>query len=51
VAGVVESVPAGFHHAIALTDVAGTGEDPERVPRRLLRRAGARIVREAVRGG
>ena len=44
------SVPAGFHHAIALTDVARPGEDPERVPRRLLRRAGAGIVRAGLRG-
>ncbi|MGD0371910.1 MAG: glycerate kinase [Candidatus Dormibacteria bacterium] len=50
VAGVVESVPAEFHHAIALTDVARPGEEAERVPRRLLRRAGAGIVRDAVRG-
>lgn len=51
VAGVVELVPAGFHHAVALSDIARPGEDPERVPRRLLRRAGALIVRAAVRGG
>ena len=51
VAGVVELVPAGFHHAIALTDVARAGEAPERVPRRLLRRAGAGIVRAGIRGG
>ena len=50
VAGVVTSVPAGFHHAIALTDVARPGEDPERVPRRLLRRVGAGIVRAGLRG-
>jgi glycerate kinase len=50
VAGVVESVPTGFRHAVALTDVARPGEAPERVPRRLLRRAGAGIVRAEIRG-
>ena len=48
VAGVVESVPAGFQRAVGLTDVARPGEDPKRVPRRLLRRAGAGIVRDLV---
>ena len=51
VAGVVESVPEGFHHAVALAEVARPGEESERVPRRLLRRAAARIVRDAAGGG
>jgi len=51
VAGVVESVPAGFHRAIALTELAAPDESAERMPRRLLRRAGALLVRDAVRGG
>ncbi|MGD1054415.1 MAG: glycerate kinase [Candidatus Dormibacteria bacterium] len=47
VAGEVRSDPGGFRRTLALAELAGPGEDPLRVPRRLLRRAGARIVREA----
>jgi len=51
VAGEVRSDPVGFRRSISLADVAGPGEDPRRVPRRLLRRVGAQIVREMASGG
>jgi glycerate kinase len=51
VAGEVSSDPGGFRRTISLADLAGPGEDPRRVPRRLLRRAGAQIVREMAGGG
>ncbi len=51
VAGEVVAVPGAFHHAISLADLAGPGEDPRRVPRRLLRRAGAEVVRRALAAG
>ena len=50
VAGEVRSDPGGFHRSISLADLAGPGEDPRRVPRRLLRRAGAQIVRQMAAG-
>jgi glycerate kinase len=50
VAGEVRSDPGGFRRSISLADLAGPGEDPRRVPRRLLRRAGAQIVREMAAG-
>ena len=51
VAGEVRSDPGGFRRSISLADLAGPGEDPRRVPRRLLRRAGAQVVREMAGGG
>lgn len=45
VAGSVEGIPDGFAGAISLTDLAGAGEDPRRMPRRLLRRAAANLTR------
>jgi glycerate kinase len=51
VAGEVSSAPEAFRFTLSLTDLAGPGEDPRRVPRRLLRRAGAQIVREMAWGG
>ncbi len=45
VAGSVEGIPEGFAGAISLTDLAGAGEDPRRMPRRLLRRAAATLTR------
>jgi glycerate kinase len=50
VAGEVRSDPGGFHRSISLADLAGPGEDPRRMPRRLLRRAGAQIVRQMAAG-
>jgi glycerate kinase len=50
VAGEVRSDPGGFRRSISLADLAGPGEDPRRMPRRLLRRAGAQIVREMATG-
>ena len=50
VAGEVRSDPGGFRRTISLADLAGPGEDPRRVPRRLLRRAGGEIVREMSAG-
>jgi glycerate kinase len=50
VAGEVRSDPGGFRRVFSLADLAGPGEDPRRVPRRLLRRAGARIVRAVAAG-
>jgi glycerate kinase len=50
VAGEVQADPGGFRRVISLADLAGPGEDPRRMPRRLLRRAGARIVREMLPG-
>jgi glycerate kinase len=44
VAGEVRSDPVGFRRSLSLADLAGPGEDPRRVPRRLLRRAGAQIA-------
>jgi glycerate kinase len=46
VAGEVASASGPFRSTLSLADLARPGEDPRRVPRRLLRRAGARIVRE-----
>jgi len=51
VAGEVTLIPAVFLRAISLAELARPGEDPRRVPRRLLRRAGTRIVREAAAPG
>lgn len=51
VAGEVSSVPAAFRFALSLTDLGGPGEDPRRVSRRLLRRAGVQIVRGMAAGG
>jgi glycerate kinase len=50
-AGEVSSDPGGFHRTLSLADLAGPGEDPRGVPRRLLRRAGAQVVREMAGGG
>lgn len=47
VAGAVVTVPEGFATALSLTELARPGEDPRRVPRRLLRRAGAALTRSA----
>ena len=51
VAGGVDAAPAVFTRVIALPEVARAGEDPRLVPRRLLRRAGALAVRQALAGG
>jgi glycerate kinase len=44
---VADALPAIFTAALSLTDIAGPGEDPRRVTRRLLRRAATRVVRDA----
>ncbi len=51
VAGEVVVAPALLSTALSLMELARPGEDPRRMPRRLLRRAGARIVREATARG
>lgn len=51
VAGSVVTVPPGFTSAVSLGDIALPGEDPLRVPARLLRRAAAALTRAATPGG
>jgi glycerate kinase len=46
VAGVVDSPPEVFSVTLSLSELAGPGEDPRRVPRRLLRRAGRHLVEQ-----
>jgi glycerate kinase len=51
VAGEVVAVPPPSLRAVSLGELAGPGEDPRRVPRRLLRRAGAWMVRQLAAPG